>query len=66
MKAHFLPKPPTPNPSPQRGRGGAPARGTFQMANPGRLPPPSVGEGWGGAAALPTPISPTTTDRGAA
>lgn len=47
-----LPKPPTPIPSPPRGRGGAfcaTVRGVPD-GSPGRLPPPTVGEGRGGGA----------------
>lgn len=43
---------PTPIPSPQRGRGGV-SRPTLQSVSEVRtvrLPPPFVGEGWGGGA----------------
>ena len=44
----FLRHPPTPLPSPQRGRGGASARPLRLTVKAGSLPPPAVGEGWGG------------------
>jgi hypothetical protein len=47
---NFLQEPPTPIPSPQGGRGGASTRPKRQTVKSGRLPPPSVGEGWGGGA----------------
>jgi hypothetical protein len=40
--------PPTPIPSPQRGTGGAPARPKRPTDKSKSLPPPAVGEGWGG------------------
>ena len=46
----FLRQPPTPIPSPQRGRGGALARPACLACKAGSLPPPAVGEGWGGGA----------------
>jgi hypothetical protein len=48
-----LDRPPTPIPSPQRGRGGAsiPTLRIFTDGLSKRLPPPAVGEGWGGGAA---------------
>lgn len=42
-------KPPTPIPSPQRGRGGAPVLRAFPDVGPGRLSPPPMGEGGGDA-----------------
>ncbi len=47
-----LHQPPTPIPSPPRGRGGA-FRAALQGVSggsSGHLPPPAVGEGWGGGA----------------